>query len=159
MRRSALALIGSLAGIAYFACLAFAYSRMESPATVTLRALGYQVRIALFLPAMILAALANLANWIAFAPGKRAAALTAAILYGASIPLFSSLFPAPLAFALLALALLALVDFLWFRPLRKRREPPSPEAEEDLSIELTDDTLSGPSRRPLTGSGGGSGSA
>lgn len=107
MRRSVLALIGSLAGIAYLAYLAFSFFRIENPETLTLRVAGVSLQFASILPCILIAALADLSGWISYAAGKRGFSLAAAILYCAILPFL----PAWL-FLPLALALIALADFL-----------------------------------------------
>lgn len=134
MKRSMLALIGSLFGLAYVACLCAALMLTAAPRMTTVQAAGYAIGFPALMPHLALAALANLMNWIGFAARKRGFALVAAMLYCASMPLMPALFPA--ALALLALAL---IDFA--KPVRRggRRAESASEPGTDLSEESAPD--------------------
>ncbi len=110
MRRSVLALVVSLAGLAYAACTAFALSRMGGLGLIVLRMADRALEFSPATPYLGLAALADAAIWARFISQKRGFALASALLYGAAAP-FALSEPALMA-GPLALALAALADFL-----------------------------------------------
>ena len=106
MKRSVLALVGSLVGLGYAAGLTAILLLAAEPPMAALHAAGLTIQYAALLPHLAAAALANLVHWIGFAARRRGFALAAALLYLASVPLMPGLFPVPMA-----LSLLALIDF------------------------------------------------
>ncbi len=138
MKRSVLALVGSLAGLAYIACVAFALPRMASLGVILLRMADFRLQIPPALSYLVFSALANAVNWACFFSKKRGFALASAILYGMAIPFA---LPAPVLIAgPLALALAALIDFL--RTVGPAEGAPSPAPEDDPSLTIDELDLS-----------------
>jgi hypothetical protein len=136
MKRSALALIGSLVGLIYLMYLGIALFWMESPRMFTLQVAGHVVQMAYMLPYTLVTALAVLFNWIAFLAKKRGVSLLASILYCAAVPLLPPLFAVTLA-----LSLIALVDFFRF-PARDRKGEKA-NAPVDPALEMLDEPIPG----------------
>ena len=140
MKRSALALIGSLVGLVYLTYLGYALVTMANPRIFTLRAVGFEMQVAFLLPYALMTAVAVLLHFIAFAARKRGAVLATAILYCAAVPLSPSLMPSLFPVSL-ALALLALIEFLRF-PARTGKGQPV-VAEPDPALEMLDEPVPG----------------
>jgi hypothetical protein len=134
MRRSILALIGSLVGLAYLGLVAFVLSRMWDLGAFSLSALGREIRIARLLPFLVAVGLADLAGWIGFFTKKRAFSLVSALLYGAAVPVLPQL-----VYASAALTAFMLADFLFYPTLNRKREKPAPEAAQDTWDTLPSD--------------------
>jgi hypothetical protein len=136
MKRSTLALIGSLMGLMYLAHLIFSLIRAENPAVLSFQLGGLTVKVAWMLPSTILIAAAALFNWIQWLAKKRGAALAATLLYAAAAPLLPPLFAVPLALALIALA-----GFIW--PSSKNEKPKKKKASEDPALDMLADAANG----------------
>lgn len=136
MKRSVLALIGSLIGSMFLIYLGVTLWQTASPQMLKLQVAGYQIKVAVLLPMLLHVALAALLNWIAFGAKSKGAALAAAILYSGAVMYDAMLFAIPLALALLALADLAL-------PLARNRKAGPATAAEDPATDLLDDALPG----------------
>ncbi len=134
MKRSILALIGSLVGSIYLIYQGYALWRTVSPRMLQLQVAGYEIRLAILLPAIALTGIAVLLNWIAFASIRRGAALAAAILFCASAPFTPQLYSIPLALALFALA-------NFFLPRTQRRQADHANAADDPALDLLNETL------------------
>ena len=136
MKRSTLALIGSLMGLMYLAYLVFSLIRAENPAALSFQLGALTVKVAWMLPSAILIAAAALFNWIEWLAKKRSAALVATLLYAAAAPLLPPLFAVPLALALIALA-----GFIW--PASKDEKPKKKKAPEDPALDMLADAANG----------------
>lgn len=134
MRRSVLALVGCLVGIAYLALVTFALARIWDFGAFSIRALGFDVHIARLLPFLVIAGLANVAGWIGFISNNRIFLLAAALLYGSA----SVVLPV-LVYATAALAVFSLAVFLFHPMLTKKREKPESEAASDAPDEPPED--------------------
>lgn len=128
MKRSTLALIGSLMGLMYLAYLICLLIWAENPAALSFQLGALTFKVAWLLPHAALVAAAVLLNWIQWLARKRGAGLASALLYAASSPLMQPLFAVPLALALIALA-----GFIW--PGQKK-EKVKGSAAEDPALEM-----------------------
>jgi hypothetical protein len=126
MKRSALALIGSLMGLMYLAYLIFTLIWAQAPAVLPLQLGPWTVQLPLLRPHALLIAAAVILNWIQWLGKKRGAALASAILYGAAAPLLPEMFAVPVALMLMALA-----GFFWPEARGKKdKKTAAPEDDE-----------------------------
>jgi hypothetical protein len=125
MKRSLLALIGSLMGLMVWAYLIFTLIWAQTPTVLPLQLGPWTVPVLRLLPPALLIAAAVL-NWIQWLGKKRGAALAAAILYGAAAPLLPEMFAVPVALMLMALA-----GFFWPEARGKKdKKTAAPEDDE-----------------------------
>jgi len=126
MKRSALAWIGSLTGLAYLIYLSFSLYWSQDPRVIALRVMDHSIGLSILLPATASMIPAAVLNWIGWLGRKRGAMLAAALLYCAAAPLPPEMFAVPLALALMALA-------ATLRPAARSRKREKAGPAEDVS--------------------------